>query len=55
MEEIRGEISGRVGALINKMAATITIESERLGCWAILGEAGGAKLVFPGKWYFVDN
>ena len=49
VEEIQVEISGRVGALINKMSSSVTAECNRLGCSAVVGNANGAKLVYPGR------
>ena len=47
-EDIKGEFSGRVGALINKMANAVKTESERLGASVGNNKASGGKLVYSG-------
>jgi len=54
VEEIQGEVSGRVEALINKMSASMSSECDRLGCHSVLGDASGARLVYPGKYLSPD-
>ena len=48
VDDVKSKILGRVGALINKLTATHTKESRRMGCWGVVGEKSGAGLLVPG-------
>ena len=38
---------GRVSMLLDRMSNELTKECERLGCWGVLGQGTGARLLNP--------
>ena len=42
-------MEARMSGLIQKMSGDLTEESQRVGCWGVLGQGTGGQLVMPGS------